>query len=327
MKNNSLKTILRKAFCIILVFALLLSFSGCNPQTSETPKVMFIPKSQKLSFWEITIDGFMTAVAEYNVQGEVRSTEDEEDYMGQIKIVEDAVAEGFDAIVISAIDYEKLAESVNQAAESGVKVVVIDSDVNSDKVAVRISTDNYKAGFAMGEEMARLLGYSGEVATLEFSTDTKNGLDRINGFVDAISQYGEMQIVVRKQTFSDVEVASKRTAEILKEFPNIDGIASMNELITVGLGEGIENSKRTDITCVGFDNNAIVVDYIERGVFASTVVQNQFGMGYLGGEYAIKLATGEVTQANDIDTGVWVATKENMQDKEMQFVLFPFNFD
>ena len=49
---------------------------------------------------------------------------------------------GADALVISAVDYEKNAEAVDWAAQRGIPSVIIDSDVNSSTVKIRIGTDN-----------------------------------------------------------------------------------------------------------------------------------------------------------------------------------------
>lgn len=326
MRNKKMTDIFKKILSLALILSLVfIMTSGCSSSNNnnDTAKVMFIPKSQELSFWEITIEGFNTAIAEYNAVGEVRSTDNEEDVEGQIAIVKSAIEEGFDAIVISAISYEELAAVVDEASNAGLKVVVIDSDVNSESVNARIITDNYLAGFLMGEEMASQLDYNGTVATLEFDTETQNGLDRINGFLDAIAQYPSMD-VIRQEVLSNTAVSKLATLSLLYQYPEIDGMVSMNELITVGLGEGIEESGRRDICCIGFDNNAIVVDYIERDIFHGTIVQNQFAMGYLGAETAIKLVTGEEKNPSDVDTGATLVTKDNMYDSEIQSLVFPF---
>lgn len=46
-------------------------------------------------------------------------------------MMERAIKDKVDAIVLSAIDYRKLVVSVENAIEAGIEVVIIDSDVDS----------------------------------------------------------------------------------------------------------------------------------------------------------------------------------------------------
>ena len=60
----------------------------------------------------------------------------EEDYETQNQMIAKAVEDGAEVIIFSAVDYEANADAINDAAGKGVKVVVIDSDVDSDAVSV-----------------------------------------------------------------------------------------------------------------------------------------------------------------------------------------------
>lgn len=73
----------------------------------------------------------MAAATEYNVDVTFEGPENEEDSDAQISLINRAVKNGVGAVVLSAIDFEKSAEAVNAAARAGVKIVAIDSAVNS----------------------------------------------------------------------------------------------------------------------------------------------------------------------------------------------------
>lgn len=315
----------KRILAILVLVVIAIGIIIQHTSTTNGKKIMFIPKSTISSFWKITIDGFNTAISEYNYYGEIRSTENEEDVEGQSQIVLDAIAEDFDAIVISANNYELLAEPVLKAIKSGLEVVVIDSDVNVSEIDVRVSTDNYAAGFSMGEKMAESLDYCGEIGVLAFDTTTQNARERIGGFYDAIEQYDEIIVCAHEVTPSLEEQSRIITEQMIIDNPNIKGIATFNEIITVGLGNAVENLNRSDLVCVGFDNNSVLVDFLERGILDVIVIQNQFAMGYLGAEYAIKTLEGKNFSDLYVDTGTTIVTRENMYDLPM--VLFPFYTD
>ncbi|MFI3212429.1 MAG: substrate-binding domain-containing protein [Eubacteriales bacterium] len=307
---------------IVMVLVVVVLFATSQKPSQEQYKIMFIPKSSLSTFWKIAIEGFETAIYEYNVYGEVRNTDSEEDVIGQSEIVREAIAEDFDAIVISANSYEALAIPVREAMDAGLEVVVIDSDVNVPEVKVRVSTDNYNAGFNMGEKMAELMDYGGNIGVINYDIITQNGSDRTSGFYDAISQYDELCIVADITTPSDSAIAEWTTIEMIEANEDLDGVATFNEITTVGMGKALEELDRTDLICVGFDNNTEVIDYLEREIVDITVIQNQFAMGYLGVEYAIRLLDGENLSDLNVDTGTHVVTRDNMY--ELQTILFPF---
>ena len=121
-----------------LVLALLLaaSLTGCAGRTvsGEPYKMYMIVKSTTTEFWKSVFAGANAAKSEYNVDLTVLGPETEEDYEAQNEYIRQAIRDGADAIVFSAISYTKNAQAINDAASAGIKVVVIDSDVNSDGV-------------------------------------------------------------------------------------------------------------------------------------------------------------------------------------------------
>ena len=317
----------RSRVLLVIIVAILVAGGCAMLEKHESPRIMFIPKSQISSFWKITIEGFETAIAEYGARGTICSTKHEEDYEGQAKIVRDAVETGYDAIVISANSYKKLAESVQYAINSGVEVVVVDSDVDVEAVKVRVSTDNYQAGYEMGQTMASLMKYKGNIGMLTFKSYTENLEKRIQGFKDAIEEHEDIKIVAEVETLSSEQDAMRGTRELVESNKEINGIVSFNEIITVAMGKEIEEMQAQNLVAMGFDNNMQVIDYLERGILDGTVVQNQFAMGYLGAQYAFELLNGEKIENEIIDTGVNIVTRENLFDPVIQTILFPFEVE
>ena len=115
-----------------LVLALLfaVSMTGCAGQTTsgEPYKMYMIVKSTTTEFWKSVFAGANAAKSEYNVDLTVLGPETEEDYEAQNEYIRQAIRDGADAIVFSAISYTKNAQAINDAASAGIKVVVIDSD-------------------------------------------------------------------------------------------------------------------------------------------------------------------------------------------------------
>ena len=135
----------------LLPAALAVLLAGCAMQpvdsTTTRYRVALIAKNNRDSeFWDAVFIGAEAAATEYNLQLTITAPDDEEDYAAQNQLIADAVEDGAQAIVFSAIDYEANAAAIDAAAAAGVTVISVDSAVNSDNVAAYIGADNYGAG-------------------------------------------------------------------------------------------------------------------------------------------------------------------------------------
>ena len=131
---------------LFLLASFLLSACGQAQERSLPYRIYLISKSTSTEFWRSVFAGANAARAEYNVELTICGPETEEDYLGQNRYIEEAIENHADAIVFSAISYTENAPAIDAAAEAGIKIVVIDSDVNSSRVSARIGTDNIQAG-------------------------------------------------------------------------------------------------------------------------------------------------------------------------------------
>ena len=288
--------------------------------------VAVIAKSTTSEYWKTTFAGANAASAEYNLEVTFEGPENEEDYETQNNMIRSAVENGANAIVFSAVDYNANAEAINEAVGAGVKVVVIDSDVNSNLVSCRISTDNYKAGQMVGEAVLTGNEEALKVGIVNFDKNSENGQQREKGFRDKVAGKERVTIVSSINVNSTTEEAKAGTIRMLQENPEINIIVTFNEWTSLGVGYAVQELGLADeARVVAFDSNVISVGMLETGEVDALIVQNPYAMGYLGVEYAWMLTNGEKLKETDIDTTTTLITRENMYDPDNQKVLFPFD--
>ena len=78
----------------------------------------------------------------------------------QIECVNNAVAGGYNAIMVAANGPDAISSALKEAADAGVKIVYVDSPANVEAEAT-FSTDNKAAGKTAGEEMKKALEAAG----------------------------------------------------------------------------------------------------------------------------------------------------------------------
>lgn len=314
-----------KRYKLCILCAVILLLCGCGPDTAAAGHaVALIVKSTDSEFFLSMFAGARAAATEYNLELTIDGPETEEDYETQNWMVAQAVADGAEAIVFSAISYGENAAAIDAAAQAGVKVVSIDSGVGSEQVSTYIGTDNYAAGQMAAR--AALEGVEGglRVGIVSYSEGTANGQERVQGAVDALAESGRAGIVEVITTLVDVPRAQTDTVRLLLDHPEINVLIAFNEPTSVGAALAVRTLDRgTDTFLVGFDSNVTTIDGLQEGWVDALVVQNPYAMGYLGVERAYRLLTGK-EDGGTIDTATRIVTRENLFTADVQKALFAF---
>lgn len=326
----------KQASILFLIVILVSVIAGCGrlkqgriekkEDTIRKQKVTLIAKSTESAFWKSVFAGAGAASTEYNMELKCEGPENEEDYVTQNRMIEEAVAEGTDVIIFSAIDYEENAEAVDQAAKKGVKIVVIDSDVKSKEVGCRIGTDNYEAGCLAGKAALETTEEQINIGIVNFDVTTENGQSREKGFRDTVGKDSRTVIVDTINVNSTIDSAKQEAKKLLAEFPQINVLVTFNEWTSLGVGYAVKELGLADsVRVVAFDSNVVSVDMLETGEVDALIVQNPYAMGYLGVENAYHLLGGHEVEKEEINTSTHLVTKENMYSEESQRMLFSFD--
>lgn len=314
-----------KALVCALLAACLCACTAAAPAGARH-RVAIVAKSTRTEFWLSVFAGAEAAATEYNIELSITGPETEEDYETQNRMVADAVADGAEALVFSAIDYENNAAAIDAAAESGVRIVAIDSNVDSGAVQTYIGTDNYAAGQMAAQ--AALDGVEGQltVGIVNYDVSSANGQERERGAVDAFEQSGRARVAAVINTLAEAARAQADTAAMLAEHPEINVLLAFNEPTSVGAADAVEGmGLAEEVFLVGFDSNVATIDGLQDGTVDALVVQNPYAMGYLGVESAYRLLSGQGGSPEaTVDTSTRIVNRDNMFTMDSQKALFAF---
>ena len=310
--------------CALLALAL----GGCAAAapTGARHRVAIVAKSTRTEFWLSVFAGAQAAAAEYNVELDISGPETEEDYETQNRMVAEAVDAGAEALVFSAIDYENNAAAIDAAAAAGVRIVAIDSNVDSAAVQTYIGTDNYAAGQMAAQ--AALDAVDGEltVGIVNYDISSANGQERERGARDLFEESGRAQVAARINTLAEAGRAQADTEELLRAHPDINVLLAFNEPTSVGAAAAVAAQELSDaVFLVGFDSNLATVEGLQNGSVDALIVQNPYAMGYLGVESAYRLLSGQGgSLASTVDTATSIVDLENLFTMDSQKALFAF---
>jgi ribose transport system substrate-binding protein len=320
------RTLLRLSVAsIVLTFCLLLQAA----ENSYT--IAVIPKGTTHEFWKSINAGAKKAEQELRAQGTKiaiiwKGPLREDDRDQQIQVVENFMTRHVSSMVLAPLDDRALVKPVENAMKAGVPVVIMDSDLKTDKYVSFVATDNYKGGQLAGEEMGRQLSGKGNVILLRYAVGSASTEAREAGFLDALKKYPNIKLISSDQHAGATrELAYQVSQNLLNRFKHeVNGIFCPCEPPTIAMTKalrelGLAGGK---VKMIGFDSGSQSVTDMKNGDVQALVVQNPLLMGYLGVITAVKNLRGEKVERR-IDTGVALITRENMDQPEMKELLAP----
>lgn len=320
-----------RKFCsalLALLFVILFhSARAANPPYT----IAVIPKGTTHEFWKSIHTGALKAQEELNAQG--TKTEiiwkgplREDDRDQQIQVVENFMARRVSAMVLAPLDFQALVKPVQNVARAKIPVIIIDSDLKTDQYVSFVATDNYKGGQMAGEQMAKVLNEKGNVILLRYAVGSASTEAREAGFLDALKKYKDIKLISSDQHAGATrELAYQVSQNLLNRFKNeVNGVFCPCEPPTIAMTKALRDIGLAGgkVKMIGFDAGSQSVTDMKNGDVQGLVVQNPVLMGYLGVMTAVKHLKGEKVEKR-IDTGVFLVTRENMDEPKIHELLNP----
>lgn len=286
-------------------------------------EVVLKARANPPDFWRIVEQGVSMAATEFNVTCTVSGPTSEIDVDRQIELVEEALARSPDALILAAGDYERLAPVVESAVKSGVKVVMMDSDVNSDAKSSLVCTDNHEIGEKLATLLDGLIADDDQFGVVGHVENTATAIDRSRGLLESVPRCGE-RLAAMTYCNGFTAVAKEQTIAMLAEHPGIRCMVGLNESSALGIAQALDELGLADtVKLVACDSSQAMIQYMENGTIQAFVVQNPFNMGYLSVQAAVNVLEGKKVESV-IHTDSIVITKDDMYRQENQKLLFPF---
>lgn len=316
MKTNKCFALLVSLLMIVGLFAA--CSSGESDQAASTDgaekaKVYLITMDQMDQHWQNVNKGAEEVAAANSDLIEYKwSAPDKKDDAQQIDKVNNAVADGAKVILLAANGPDAISSALEEAAAKGVKIVYVDSPANFPSEAT-FATDNKAAGKTAGEQMlAELTAQgvtSGDIGIINVKPDTTSCVLREEGFRSAFKGT-DFNILTTQFCEGDAAKSQDAAANFISQ--GCVAIFGTNEGGTVGVGNAIKSSGKA-VVGVGFDKSDTILGLIKDGALLCTMAQNPDQMGIQGMEAALKLLNGESIGTKNVDTGVSVITKADVQ--------------
>lgn len=202
---------------------------------------------------------------------------------------------GFDAIVIWVTDPATPAAAVGYARGKGVPVVSFERP----RFAVDASVvyPNFNQGTYMAEYLATLLPPGGRVAVVG-GPDVVDDIELLLGIVHGLATAGLTRVNdpedPRYKNTTDVASGGKeKTANLLADFGNLDGLIPFNDETLLGAVEALREAGRLgEVKMVSRNGTPAAVQLVRDGIHHGTWDIDPIGIGQAVAGLAIRAAVG-----------------------------------
>jgi ribose transport system substrate-binding protein len=227
------------------------------------------------------------------------------------------------AICFAALDSKAATPLLEKAQEKGIPVVGFDSGVDSDIPVTTVTTDNIAAAGEAADKMAELIGDAGKVAVIVHDQTSRTGIDRRDGFVQAMeANHPDIEVVAVEYGAGDPVKSADLAKAIMTANPDLKGFFGANEGSIKGVLNALkETGNEGKILAIGYDSGEQQINAIKDGTQAGAITQNPIGIGAKCVSAAMDAIAGK-SMEKVIDTGYYWYDKTNIDAPEIQAVLY-----
>ncbi len=327
-----MNTTVRKLIIGLTCLFLLASFA-CHGKSSKGTAasgakrltIAVIPKGMTHEFWKSIHAGAAEAAQELGLDIIWKGPQKEDDRAQQITVVEDVISRGVSGIVLAPLDDRALTSPVRDASRENIPVIIIDSGLQGQDYISFVATDNYQGGVLAARRLGELLKGKGDIFLIRYQEGSASTMERERGFLETVEKdFPGLNLLVKDQyAGATTETAFQLSENLLSRFPKVQGIFCPNESSTFGMLRALqEYGLAGKVTFVGFDSSPKLIQALSAGEINGLIHQNPVKMGYLGVSLMVKHLRGEIIPKY-VDTGVYLVTRENMNDPEVRALIHP----
>jgi ribose transport system substrate-binding protein len=227
---------------------------------------------------------------------------DETDTSGQIRLIEQMLAQRVQALVVAPADSKALVPVLQAAINKGVLVVNIDNRLDPAVLADKrltipfVGPDNRAGAKLAGDFLAKQLPAGSKVGILEGITTTLNAQQRTLGFKDSMQAAG-MKVVAVQSAEWQLQKGTTVAAAMLREHPDLAALLCGNDTMALGAVAAIKSAGKTGrVKVAGYDNIPAVKPLLADGRMSATVDQFASRQAVFGIEVALKALASKTPQ-------------------------------
>ncbi len=297
--------------CALLLCA---SVWSAGKKDDGTYRVAYIARAQSDSFAAWLANEMIAAAEKYpDIQLEV--FDGQADDAKENAAIENAIANGFDAIIVQPNNGEAQRPYVEQIVDAGIIAITTNSRIDGIEGASSVDANPYVQAQVNAELALTQVPQNGRVVVINGPSGNFHADERRVAWQECFfDKRPDVTILAEDFANWNKDEAMQLMEDWTIAYGDIDAIISTNDNMAAGALEVVkDNPAYADILAYGVDGTAEACLLIQEGRMTSTCLQSAIDLAELNMDTVHKLLTGEATQI-DTDIEEVLITKENADE-------------
>jgi ribose transport system substrate-binding protein len=247
--------------------------------------IVLLPDSRDPFFIRLS-SALRTAARDQRLALEFRPLPYTRDRQTALRSLELAVLAHPDGLIIAGSVDSEYVRLINLAVDRHIPVITVASDSPASRRATFVGTNGYSLGNEASKLIASLSPPGSRIGVILSQSDPaapESGDQSIlAGLVQGLKASGGRRVTETRSSRPGVASGEEIAAELLSQHPEISVLFCTTAKDTLAAAQILVDQNRVgQVTIVGVDNPPEVLDYLEKGIIAGTIIRNPENLGRL----------------------------------------------
>lgn len=249
---------------------------------------VFLPKSERLEYWQSQVEGIEKAAAEFGKFGIVLDYFYYDYNLSSFKeSMQKVMNFDCDGLLFAPVFYEDSVQFLKEYDQKNIPVVMIDSNISEENAHAYVGQDAFQSGYLAGRLISFAVKNERQVLVFKIAREIESTsvyLQRIKGFYSYFKDHDELT----NFKFSEVTIKDSGIDKLNMEmFSGISSVFVPNSRAYI-VAEFLEKNNIKGVRIIGFDLLKENIEYLNKGVIDFLINQRPEQQGYLGINYLYK---------------------------------------
>lgn len=280
-----------------LTTAALASVLMATTAAAENVKIALVVKALGIGFFEAAAKGAEEAAAELGDVEIIYTGPTSTTAEGQIEVINALIAQGVDAIAISANDPDAVAPALKKAMDRGITVISWDSGVAAEGRQMHL---NPSSSALIGNTIIKLaadhMPDGGDVAILSATSTSTNQNIWIEEATKVLPNYPGINLVATVYGDDLADKSYREAQGLMSTYPNLKAIIAPTTVGILAASQAVTDAgKIGQINVTGLGLPSEMAGAVDSGATISFAIWNPIDLGYAATMIAYNLNKGTAT--------------------------------